>query len=124
LSQIRFHVVGVKSTEWVGESIRHGVGELTAVKIMNQLRADHPDGAIRIERRGDVKIQKPKLFRYKIFVKSGTAQVTPNPENPSGVIELKNAMLQSRSFQESERDQVLAELKEKFPDAVLTEESL
>jgi hypothetical protein len=122
---IRFHIAGMEQpTEWAEEVIRHGVGELTAVKIMSQLRADHPNAAIRIERRGDVKIQKPKLFRYKIFVKSGTAQVTPNSENPSGVIELKNAMLQSRSFQEFEREQVLAELKEKFPDATLTEETL
>ncbi len=128
MSQIRFHITqgdgDITTTDWEEELIRVGIDQ-TAVMLVSRLRTQYPEAAIAIERRGDVRIpRQEKMFRYKIFVKKGVAQVTPNPENPMGIIELKNTTLQSRSFQESEREKVLADIKERFPKAVLTEESL
>ena len=102
MSQIRFHVDGV-ATEWQEEVVRHGAGEHTAVAIVKRLRVDYPHASIAIERRGDVKIPNPvKTYRYKI--------------------QDKDNLYYSKLCQETEKDSILAEVKKKFPKAVITEE--
>lgn len=126
MSQIRFHVQdgdSLISTDWVEELVRHGPGEHTAVAHIGKLRPQYPNAAIRIERRGDVKIPSPaRLFRYKIFVPSGTMEVVDDDGRQPR--RLKNATLQSRAFQDSERETVRADIQTRFPDAQLTEEAL
>ena len=71
---------------------------------MAQLRAAHPDAAIRIERRGDARTPNPvKLYRYKITEQEKT--------------------FYSRIVPEAGKDQLHTEVREMFPRAEIVEES-
>jgi hypothetical protein len=109
----RFLINDEPVSEWAEEPARH-----TASEAMAALRAQHPDAAIRIERKHIVPQTKPKLFRYDIFVPDGT--VTVVDEEGAHERKITNLTVQSRPFQESERLAVLTEVQQAFPHARLT----
>lgn len=123
--EIRFSIDG-NSTPWEPELLRHpALGQQpTAVRRVTELRRQYPAAAISIERRGDVerRPETPQMFRYTIYVKSGTMLVNdPNGVNGVSVAQLDKSTLFSKPFTESERDSVRAEVLKLFPNAQLTE---
>lgn len=123
---IRFHVEqsGQESTvtEWCDEPVTHGAGPQTAVVEMTKLRQLYPDAAIRIERATIIPKTSQQMFRYDVFVRDGFQEVIDS--DGRRVVHLVNTTIHSRPFQEAERESVVAELREKFPDAKLTEVKL
>lgn len=98
---IRFHVKtkdATITTEWQDEPITHGAGPQTAVVAMTELRREHPDAAISIERTTVIPKPEQNQARFKIRL--------PN-----------NETRYSKVVNESEADKLLAELREKFPKA-------
>lgn len=105
MSQIRFHVDNSPITEWEEEHIRHGAGVHTAVARIGDLRQRFPSAAIRIERRGDVRIPNPvKTYRYKIQLEGNEIRYT-------------------NLVNESEKDALLKKVTERFPKAEIIEEA-
>lgn len=124
--EIRFNVDGLL-TPWETESVRYPtMGQTpTAVRRVNELRAQHPDAAIAIERRGvETRPRAQPTFRFRIFVKEGSMPLN-DPLGVGGirVTSLRNTTLFSRPFQESERDAIRAQVMEMFPKAELSEVS-
>lgn len=121
--RIRFHVKdaegnALETTDWAEEHSRD-----VAVSMVTDLRKAHgPEAHITVERDQVILNPKPKTYRFDIAVKSGTVMVVDgdglNPRDVSGLT------LHSRPFQKFERDKILAELKEKFPKAVIIEREL
>src|SRR5258705_1789272 len=123
MSRIRFTIrkgSDVQITSWQDEVVRSGTVH-TAVAAITKLREEHgPDAAIGIEREGDSRIPTPMpLFRYQVFVKDGMMPVTD--EDGTAARKLTNATVTSRPFYEHEREKVLSEIRERFPDAQITE---
>lgn len=122
---IRFKIVeGNRETltDWVEEPVKHGAGPLTAVVAISELRQQYPNAAISIERTTVIPKPSQQMFRYDIFVRSGGLQVID--KDGKHPVTLTNTTVQSRPFQESERESIIAELHKKFPDAKLTEVKL
>lgn len=121
--KVRFHVTDaegkkLETTDWAEELTRD-----VPVSMVTDLRKTYgPEAQIMIERDTVVLNPKPKTFRFDIAVKSGTVMVVDedglNPRDVSGLT------LHSRPFQEVEREKILAELREKFPKATITEREL
>lgn len=121
--KVRFHVLNaasnvIETTEWAEEHTRE-----IAVSMVKDLRNAHGSEArIMVERDQAVVNPKPKTFRFDITVKSGTVMVVDEEgQHPADVSGLT---LHSRPFQEFEREKVLAEVKEKFPKAIIIERQL
>ena len=106
-------------TDWVEEPVKHGTGPQTAVVAMTELRQRYPDAAIRIERTTVIPKPERQLFRYDVFVRDGYQAVID--KGGERAVHIVNTTVHSRPFQEPERESVVAELREKFPDAKLTE---
>lgn len=109
MTQIRFHVANntgpVITTEWETEHVRHGTGEHTGVARVSELRSQYgTQAAIRIERRGDVREpnrQVMKRFRVKVG----------------------DEIRYSQPFStDSERADILAAIRERFPKGEIGEE--
>ena len=121
--KVRFHVTdaegkALETTDWAEELSRD-----VPVNMVADLRTTYgPEARIIIERNALILNPKPKTFRFDIAVKSGTAMIVDddglNPRDVSGLT------LHSRPFQEVEREKILAELREKFPKATITERQL
>lgn len=119
--KVRFHIHKdglLETTEWAEEHTRD-----VAVSMVNDLRRLYgPEARISVERDRIISNPKPKMFRFDITVKSGTVMIVDgdgqSPRDVSGMT------LHSRPFQEFEREKVLAEVKEKFPKAVIMEREL
>ena len=115
---IRFHVV--TDGETITTAWRDETDRLAVVEAVQALRREHgQEAAISTERDHTVDIPKPKRFRYNIFVKEGVLMV----KDDDGVQprEIHGVKVQSRAYLESERDEVLAELRQKFPKATFME---
>jgi hypothetical protein len=106
-------------TPWIEEVVKHGAGPQTAVVEVGKLRQQYPDAAISIERATVIPKPERQMFRYDIFVRDGFIKVID--EDGEHIVHVANTTVQSRPFQEAEREAVITELKEKFPDAQLTE---
>lgn len=122
---IRFHVQQGEetvTTEWVEESVKHGNGPKTAVTEVEKLRQLYPDAAISIERATVIPKSSRQMFRYDVFVRDGFQKVIDN--DGERMVHIVNTTVHSRPFQEAERESVIAQLREKFPDAKLTEVKL
>lgn len=114
---IRFYVNDEPVTDWLEEGDR-----LVAVDQVTRLRREHgPEARIRVERDNTIQ-PRPSLFRYDIFVPEGVMMVVDDDGTRTHT--LNNVTLQSRTFQATERDAVLADLQAKFPKATLTEVKL
>lgn len=121
--EIRFKVNG-EFTPWETETVRNrAMGQTpTAVQRITELRRQHPEAAIAIERRGDSKPEKPPMFRFSIYVRSGSMPVhDPNGVNGISIVQLDKQTLFSRPFTEGERDSVRMQIYEQFPNAQLIE---
>lgn len=121
--EIRFRVNDT-FTSWEPERVRSpSLGQIpTAVARITKLRQSYPTAAIAVERRGDARPEKPQLFRFQIFVRSGSMLVNDrNGVNGVNITDLKNVTLLSRPFAVSERDEVRAAIYKQFPEAELTE---
>jgi len=120
---IRFHIEkGSESitTPWIEEPVKAGTAGHTAVAEMIKLREQHgPEAKIRIERTTPLKDPHRQRFRYNIFVPEAWMKVIDAKGEHS--VHIVNTTLQSRPFQEAEREKILTELNEKFPQGKLTE---
>jgi hypothetical protein len=105
-------------TDWMEEPVTHGAGPQTAVVEMTKLRQTYPQAKISIERATAIPRPERKLFRYEIHVKQGAIKVTDDDGEQQR--DVSGMVLQSRPFQEIETEQLLAQLKEQFPDAIFT----
>jgi len=117
--KMRFHVNNadgglLETTSWQDEPSRE-VAPLTVEKL-RQLYGN--DARISIERQGVPEPEPLSLFRYDIFVESGRVAVVD--EEGTKLRSIKNHTLQSRPFQEVEREKVLSAIRGQFPDAVVT----
>lgn len=124
---IRFKIVQPDQepifSEWKDEPFKHGPQNVpTATALIGELRQQYPDAAISIERTTVIPIPPWQMFRYDIFVRDGQQTVIDRDGERS--VHLINATIQSRPFQEAEREAVIAEIRKKFPDAKLTEVKL
>jgi hypothetical protein len=126
MSQFRFHIQAgpeMVTTPWEDETVKVGHGT-TAGERITALRAQYgPQARISVERLGDNRVPNIlPMFRYKIYIPSGVVPVN----TPEGVEfrAVKNLTLQSNPFYEPEREKVVAEIREKFPKAILTEEKV
>lgn len=118
--KVRFHVTdtdgnALETTDWAEENSRD-----VPVSMVTDLRTTYgPEARIVIERNAIILNPKPKTFRFDIKVRSGTVTVVDddgtNPRDVSGLT------LHSRPFQRFEQEKVLAELREKFPNATIIE---
>lgn len=107
------------ATSWESETTQHGHSAIAAIRA-NQLRTRYPDAALIIERKNNDRTPNPmELYRYQIFVRQGSIQVKDDFGEHTRVV--KDSTLLSRPFYEYQRETVLAEIKERFPDAILTE---
>lgn len=121
--EIRFRI-GDEWTPWGPEYVRNrATGQVpTAVQRITELRKLHPDAAIAIERRGDSRPEKPAMFRFSIYVRSGSMPVNdPNGVNGISMAQLEKQTLFSRPFTEAERDSVRKQIYDQFPNAQLIE---
>ena len=110
----------VEFTDWEDEHLTHRQqGGLTAAGRVQELRRKYPDAAISIEREGRTPIPTPELFRFNVHVRSGKVLVID--EDGTHERNLTNAHLQSRPFQASERESVIAGIRAQFPDANISE---
>lgn len=118
MNKFRFHIAGHDPTPWEIEHVRSGAGVHTAVQKITELRRLYPDAAITIEREGEEKTQKSPMFRYDIYVKDGLMPV----QDDDGIhLRQVKGRIQTRPFYEREREMVLTEIRERFPDAQLQE---
>lgn len=119
--EIRFLVNG-NPTPWELELVRFPTQtqQPTAVRRITELRQQlGPSVAISIERRGDIR-RRPEpaqKFRYSIYVKEGVMPINDDAQ----YVNLEKQTLFSRTFVDSERDFVRAEIFKLFPNAQLTE---
>lgn len=123
--EIRFRVNG-EFTPWEPETVRNrALGHTpTAVQRVTELRKQHPDAAIAIERRGDVARahERPPMFRFTFYVREGSMLVNdPNGVNGVSIADVKGQTLFSRPFAEAEREMVRAAISQQFPQADLLE---
>lgn len=106
-------------TDWTDETVRHRqAGTPTAVSEVERLRTLHSDAAISVERDHVVTPSTPRLYRYEIFVPNGTIEVVD--KDGKRHVNLTNATLQSRPFQQTEQETVLAEVLITWPNARVT----
>jgi hypothetical protein len=105
MPQIRFHIDGQPSTDWIEETILHRQqGTPTAVAIMSELRTKFPMARIKIERRGDARIPNPvKMYRFKIEEGDVTGYTHP-------------------PVLEKDKDALLEKVRHDHPKAEITEE--
>lgn len=90
-------------TDWEEEHVRHGVGVPTAVARMNELRRTHgSDARISIERTTVIAEPDRRQVRFKIVTEKPTHYSLPFPI--------------------AERDERLAEMRDKHRKAEITEE--
>lgn len=120
--KVRFHVHKdgqlVETTDWAEEHTRD-----VAVSMVKDLRAAHgPEAAISVERDQAVVNPKPKTYRFEVKARTGSMLVVD--EEGKHARSIGGLTLQSRPLQAGEKEQVLAELKEKFPEAVIVEHEL
>lgn len=94
MGRLRFRIQNRDTTsfsEWVNETIQHAGPQSTAAQIMTQLRREHPNAAISIERDVKPAIERAVMVRFKI-------DVTDKDGN--------GATLYSKSVPESESDEL------------------
>ncbi len=108
MSKFRFHIQSGPepiTTPWEDEIIKFQHGTSTGERI-TQLRAQYgQDARISVERLGDNRTPNIiQMYRYKIKV--------------------KDDIHYSRSIYEADKEKALAEIKEMFPKAQITEEKL
>lgn len=121
--KVRFHVHDsngqlIETTEWAEEHTRD-----VAVSMVSDLRKAHgPEVLISPERDRIILNPKPKMFRFDITVKSGTLMVVDGGGQHAR--DVSGLTLQSRAFQEVEREKVLAEVRRQFPKAIIIEREL
>jgi hypothetical protein len=118
--KIRFHIRDennelLETTEWAEELHRE-----IAPTIVKGLRDRYgPQVFISTERDRTYVAPKPKKFRLNIVVKTGKMLVSD--EEGVHTRDVSGMVLQTIPFPESERERMIAEAKEKFPDAVIQE---
>lgn len=122
MNLIRFTVMDgdnqVHQTDWHPENTKDD-----ALRVMTDVRKSLGGNyRYQIERTGDIKTPNTvPQFRYKIVSRNGQIGVK-TLEGTDTAVSTAGATLFSKVFQEPEREQVLAEIRALFPDAVLTEE--
>jgi len=103
---IRFRIKNQDSepilTEWVEETLGD-LSKQTAAQRVTELRRDHPESEISVERSSVIPRKKQKLVRFKIQDKG-------------------NQLYYSAVFPIEQKDARLAEIKERHPDAEITPE--
>lgn len=79
MGKLRFKIVdgeNVSFSEWVDEAIQHAGPQSTAAQVVAQLRKDHPNAALSIEREVVPPIQRPAMVRFKVDVGDNTFYFT------------------------------------------------
>ncbi len=103
MNRFRFHIAGHGFTEWEDERVKHGVGAPhSAPERLSQLRREHPDAAISIEREGENR--EPNLIVHVRFQ-----------------IKTAEEIRYSRPIAEDEKEERLREIREMFPNAEIKE---
>lgn len=101
---IRFKIVNgddILLTPWAEEPVRHGAGPQTAVVAMTELRQQHPDAAISIER--TTVIPKPDANQVRFKIQVGQATYYSRVVSEGG-----------------EAEALLSELQKNYPRGVIT----
>jgi len=105
---IRFHITNgdqITTTEWQEEPVLRGPdGIPTATVAMEALRRQYPNAAIRIER--TTVLDPPKRNQVRFRIQDGSA------------------VRYSEVVDESERESLLTEIRERFPKGVVTVDGL
>ena len=103
MNRFRFHILGHGFTEWEDERVKHGIGAPhTAPERLSQLRREHPNAAISIEREGDNR-DPNRIVQFRFQIKTA------------------DEIRYSRPIAEHEKEERLREIREMFPTAEIKE---